>query len=263
MNHGLPVDERDRARTLDTKQSFLVQAPAGSGKTELLTRRVLKLLAEVDQPEEILAITFTKAATAEMRARVLHALHDAQAHPAGSDESELRKLARAALANDSVRGWHLLEQPERLNIQTIDAVCMSIAYRTPILSRLGGSLSPTDHPQPLYLLAARRTLARLGKDAEVSQALRALLQLRGTSLSDCETLIAGMLDKRDQWARVLPFGHDAIDWAEVRRRLDAPLRSHHARVLANVQLQFSKDTELARGTSRPGGPRLRQSGSRC
>ncbi len=67
-----PVDQSARAQTLETNKSFLVQAPAGSGKTELLTRRLLKLLAEVDEPEQILAITFTLAATAEMRERVLN-----------------------------------------------------------------------------------------------------------------------------------------------------------------------------------------------
>ena len=171
----LPPDQRERAQTLDTQQSFLVQAPAGSGKTELLTRRLLKLLAEVDEPEEILAITFTIAATAEMRARVLKALHGAE-NPASSDQDmEVAGLASAALANDKARGWNLLQQPQRLSILTIDAVCLTIAHETPLLSRLGGSLSPTDKPQPLYTLAARRTLARLGDDPELSLALRALL----------------------------------------------------------------------------------------
>ena len=52
----LPVDQSARARVLETNESFLVQAPAGSGKTQLLTRRLLKLLAEVDEPEQILAM---------------------------------------------------------------------------------------------------------------------------------------------------------------------------------------------------------------
>jgi ATP-dependent helicase/nuclease subunit A len=118
-----PVDQSARARTLETKESFLVQAPAGSGKTELLTRRLLKLLAEVDEPEQILAITFTLAATAEMRERVVKALQKARET---TDTGELQ-LARRALENDARRGWNLLQQPERLNIRTIDAVCLDIA----------------------------------------------------------------------------------------------------------------------------------------
>ena len=169
-----PVDESARARTLETSQSFLVQAPAGSGKTELLTRRLLKLLAEVDEPEQILAITFTLAATAEMRERVLKALQKARDYDRETSENSEIKLARGALENDARRGWNLLQQPERLNIRTIDAVCLAIAHETPLLSRLGGSLSPTDKPQPLYTLAARRTLARLGSEEPLSSALRRL-----------------------------------------------------------------------------------------
>ena len=110
----VPVDQRQRAQTLDTRQSFLVQAPAGSGKTELLIRRLLKLLAEVDEPEQILAITFTLAATAEMRARVLTALQHAAAGTRLDQEDV--QLAQAALANDQKRGWNLLQQPQRLHL---------------------------------------------------------------------------------------------------------------------------------------------------
>src|ERR1700733_4739347 len=83
----LPIDESQRQQTLETGRSFLVQAPAGSGKTELLTRRLLKLLAEGDEPEQILGITFPLAATAEMRQRVLKALQKARDTTASSDES--------------------------------------------------------------------------------------------------------------------------------------------------------------------------------
>ncbi len=241
-----PVDESERARTLATGESFLVQAPAGSGKTELLTRRLLKLLAEVDEPEEILAITFTLAATAEMRARVLKALHEAQTSRPSARENELSRLARAALENDRRRGWNLLQQPQRLSILTIDAVCLTIAHETPVLSRLGGSLSPTDKPQPLYALAARRTLARLGNEPALSSALSALLELRSTSLSACQKLIAGMLDKRDQWGRVLPLGQTVFDWQEVRDRLEQPLQRLHEQAMAKAQALFAHHPELER-----------------
>ena len=240
-----PVDESARAQTLETRQSFLVQAPAGSGKTELLTRRLLKLLAEVDEPEQILAITFTLAATAEMRERVLKSLHIAQDTAETSDEPQEIKLARRALENDGRRGWNLLQQPERLNIRTIDAVCLDIAHETPLLSRLGGSLSPTDKPQPLYTLAARRTLSHLGSKEPLSSALDALLQLRATSLPDCQKLIAEMLDKRDQWGRVLPLGQATLDWSLVREKLEAPLRRTHNEAIQKAQSLFARHPEHA------------------
>jgi ATP-dependent helicase/nuclease subunit A len=235
-----PVDQSARARTLETNESFLVQAPAGSGKTELLTRRLLKLLAEVDEPEQILAITFTLAATAEMRERVVKALQKARDTEEIGEELQ---LARNALAHDARRGWNLLQQPERLNIRTIDAVCLDIAHETPLLSRLGGSLSPTDKPQPLYTLAARRTLARLGGEEPLSSALTALLQLRGTSLPDCQKLIAEMLDKRDQWGPVLSLGQD---WPAVRTFLEAPLRRTHEEAFQKAQALFAGHTGLVR-----------------
>jgi len=242
-----PVDESARAQTLETRQSFLVQAPAGSGKTELLTRRLLKLLAEVDEPEQILAITFTLAATAEMRERVITKLHAARDTAETSDELQEITLARHALENDGRRGWNLLQQPERLNIQTIDAVCLTIAHETPLLSRLGGSLSPTDKPQPLYALAARRTLSHLGSEEPLSSALDALLQLRGTSLPDCQKLIAEMLDKRDQWGRVLPLAaQETLDWSKVRSKLEEPLRRTHDEAIQKTQLLFARHPELAR-----------------
>ncbi len=233
------LDAAPRDQALETQSSFIVQAPAGSGKTDLLTKRFLKLLSVVDEPEQILAITFTRAATREMRDRVVGALQQAQLTPEASE------AARAALKQDAARGWKLLQQPQRLNIQTIDSLCLTIASETPLLSRLGGSLSPTEHAEPLYALAARRTLARLGGDhEELSAAIRALLELRETSLGDCEQLIAGILAQRDQWGALLSFGPEP-DWAMVRDTLEAPFRREHERVIARAHALFSNYPEAA------------------
>ena len=71
-------DHARRREALDPRRSFIVQAPAGSGKTELLIQRYLGLLSTVDHAEEIIAVTFTRKAAGEMRERVLQALQDAQ-----------------------------------------------------------------------------------------------------------------------------------------------------------------------------------------
>lgn len=232
---GDPMDASARARALDPAQSFIVRAPAGSGKTELLTRRFLKLLSLVDEPEEILAITFTRAATAEMRGRVLRHLEGASRREPAPDEDQNLTLARSALARSESRGWCLLEQPHRLNIETIDSLSLRIAHNQPLLSRMGGAFSPSEHAAPLYAEAARRTLGALGSaGAELDHALAHLLQLRDNNLPNCENLLAGMLQRRDQWVRAFPLSGSMDDdaWDQARSRLEQPFREEVKRVHA-------------------------------
>jgi ATP-dependent exoDNAse (exonuclease V) beta subunit len=200
----------------------------------------------VDEPEQVLAITFTRKATAEMRMRVLEALASAARSgdpAAGEHERDVRRLAHAALAHAEARGWQLIEQPQRLNIQTIDSLALSIAYQTPLLSQLGGPLTPTEDVKPLYALAAERTLAHLGDPAEqeLADALAEMLKLRDANLMDCEALIAGMLARRDQWLLVLPvILRKERPWEELRAKLEEPFRREHETVIENLRREFSR-----------------------
>src|SRR5438128_10245764 len=90
------ADASARDRASDPRRSILLQAPAGSGKTTVLTERLLRLLSVVDQPEEILAITFTRKAAAEMRARVLKALRG-EVDTASAKGARVRQYAEQAL----------------------------------------------------------------------------------------------------------------------------------------------------------------------
>jgi ATP-dependent helicase/nuclease subunit A len=163
MTERTPADHRERTAALDITRSFIVQAPAGSGKTELLVRRYLRLLDTVEKPEEIIAITFTKKAAAEMRKRVMETLPS--------------------------------EIASRLRIQTIDSLCAALTRQMPVLARFGAQPAIAEDAVPLYEEAAARTLADFAPPA-----VRLLAHL-DNNIADASALLADMLARRDQWLR--------------------------------------------------------------
>ena len=105
------IDFDARQNALDITCSIAVQAPAGSGKTELLCLRFLKLLAACQYPEEVLAITFTKKAANEMAQRILNTLEWAQQIDPNSIDTQLDrdryKIASSVLEQDKKESWQL------------------------------------------------------------------------------------------------------------------------------------------------------------
>ncbi|MFO7877231.1 MAG: UvrD-helicase domain-containing protein, partial [Desulfovermiculus sp.] len=199
------ADTKQRATALDPERSFIVQAPAGSGKTELLTQRTLALLATVQAPEEVIAITFTRKAAGEMRGRILHALHRAAAgeQPLAEHEKTTLDLARNVLTRSQSLGWELASSPSRLRIQTIDSLCSGLVARMPLLSKLGGQVRIGDNPAQMYIWAAQATMAELDRDSPWSLSVRTLLAHLDNDLDKTCRLIAGMLPQREQWLRHL------------------------------------------------------------
>ena len=135
----LAGDQAARRRALDPASSFLVQAPAGSGKTELLIQRFLALLALVEAPEAVVAITFTRKAAGEMQDRILGDAGPRRSRPnagkAARDRLPLARPARARTGPPPRVGP--ADHPARLRIQTIDSLLRGITRQMPWLARLG------------------------------------------------------------------------------------------------------------------------------
>jgi ATP-dependent helicase/nuclease subunit A len=235
----LEKDTEARADSLDITRSLIVQAPAGSGKTTLLIQRYLRLLASVDEPESILAMTFTRKAAGEMLARVEQALAQA-ALPESSwpDDPSKRQtivLAHAALQHAQACGWQLSETPGRLRIQTIDGVHRSLAAAVPISAGGAGQLALAAQPMLLYREVARRSLREAELDPEWASISGRLFDHLDNAWVRVEDLLAKMLAQRARWLPHL-----------VGRRfeeLSEELSQGIAKVLRQLQAQLEQTFE--------------------
>ena len=199
-----PADFQQREKALDISRSWIVQAPAGSGKTGILVYRLLKLLAVAQKPEEVLAITFTKKAAKEMRDRLLELLQAANENQTSKDDYEQQglDLAKAVLANDVKHDWQLLDMPHRLNIETIDALCARLVSTMPWLSRLGDRPNTVDNADPHFEYAVEQLLLELlDENGDIHADLNELLLSLDNNFLKIRQLLKPMLVRRDQWLR--------------------------------------------------------------
>ena len=232
-------DEEARARAVDPRRSVILQAPAGSGKTTVLIERLLVLLAQADTPEEILAITFTRKAAAEMALRVAQVLQQPSA------------LAQAVRARSQARGWRLLENPNRLRIQTLDALNRALALQMPLAARGSGALGVLQQPQSAYRMAARRALLDAQSDPVLRPDAQRLFERMENDFGRCERLIAGMLAKRPHWLPHLVGDAAAHLATRVRASLEAVVEARLARTrqLLSAEL-LAEGVALGRATAR-------------
>jgi ATP-dependent exoDNAse (exonuclease V) beta subunit len=196
------TDQAARDAALDIERHLLLQAPAGSGKTTVLAQRFLRALASVDDPEQVLAITFTRKAAAEMRERVLLALEGTL--PASQPDRELWTTLRSAVLQQARRrSWTLEELPMRLRIQTIDSLCHEIARAMPLLGRMHQQLEIVDDATPAMLEAAAETLRLADGDHPLQADADLLLRRLDNDWERARGLLAAMLPTRNRWLPVL------------------------------------------------------------
>jgi ATP-dependent exoDNAse (exonuclease V) beta subunit len=245
-----PSDWQQRQQARDPERSCIVQAPAGSGKTELLTQRMLALLARVENPEEVVAITFTRKAAAEMNHRLVQRLRDAAqapaapaaaAEPLAEHEQISRDLALRVLENDRLRDWHLLEQSSRLRIRTIDSLCSELARQLPLLSGLGGGQQIAPDAEALYRAAAIRAMAAIEDAGDELQAdVVRLLDRYDNQYDRLVGLLTAMLGNREQWLGHLLAARvgDGFDRSGLERALLILVESQLREALENTPQQL-------------------------
>jgi len=201
----LQDDVQARIDALDVTRSFIVQAPAGSGKTELLIQRYLRLLSVVEHPEEVIAITFTRKAAAEMQLRVLEALRRRKGGdvPEQDHERKTYELAGKALEKSDASQWNLIGNPRRMRILTLDALNASIARAQPISSPGTGARVVIGAELKAVLQSASiATLDWLAEKGSMQAATVEVLQHVDNNTWIYASYLSQMLGTRDQW---LPF----------------------------------------------------------
>lgn len=195
------VDSAQRCHATDPSLSFIVQAPAGSGKTEILTQRYLRLLSTVKAPEQIVALTFTRKAASEMRERILFALQQAANHqPANSPHQQMTlDFAHKALHFDAHYHWNLLQQPSRLRVITIDSLCQSINQAIPLLEKQIAYAQITDKTSSHYLNAGRHCIQYALVTPHYQEAIKTLLLHVDNRQDRLLDLFSELLSQREQW----------------------------------------------------------------
>ncbi len=214
-------------RAADPRKSVWVEASAGTGKTKVLSDRVLRLLLSGVSPSKILCLTYTKAAAVEMNSRIAGrlsrwAVADAQTldkelaallgelPSSRSDYEELEAKARQLFAS-------LLDTPGGMKIQTIHSFCQEILKRFPLEAQVSPYFEVMDDRSAAEAVAAikQKLLQKIENepDSPAAQALGYLT--RKVSEYKFPEIMNGIADNRNKIIRLFGKYRDAGELLEV------------------------------------------------
>src|ERR1700730_8441489 len=204
---------RRQAEASDPAAAVFVAANAGSGKTHVLAQRVIRLMLDgggmgVD-PSKILCITFTKAAAANMAARVYDTLKDWIALDDKALDQAMREIGIADIdAAKRARARRLfaaaLDTPGGLKVQTIHAFCTRILQQFPFEADVAARFTVLEERAQAEMLE-RATLAVLleaagAPDSPLGRALkRAVAAAADTTVLEVVREAVGQRDKLLEW----------------------------------------------------------------
>ncbi len=226
MTSALSLVAAQQRKATDPTASAWVSANAGTGKTYVLVRRVLRLLLAGSAPDRILCLTFTKAAASEMANRLFRQL----ATWAVADVARLTKdlaglLGRAPTPAEIARTRTLfaaaIETPGGLKVQTIHGFCERLLQRFPLEAGLSPGFAVLDEQQQAALLEAS-TAAVLSEatsaEGPLLDALNRIVANAGEGTF--ETLLKTAINERDAIRELLLKAADADDpFTEIEARL--------------------------------------------
>ena len=220
------LTERFQRQATDPGASAWVSANAGTGKTYVLVRRVLRLLLSGSEPARILCLTFTKAAAAEMKNRLFQKLSDwatADGTRLTADLFELLGRSPSQTEQDLARTLFAasLESPGGLKVQTIHAFCERLLQRFPLEAGLSPGFSVLDQEQTDALLQASIEAVlteATGRPGPAQEALQTVIAHANEGQFD--GLLTEAVKQRDSIREVLRRATAGDDpFAEIEARL--------------------------------------------
>ncbi|MBU0456110.1 MAG: UvrD-helicase domain-containing protein, partial [Gammaproteobacteria bacterium] len=162
--------------------------------------------------------------------RILNALQNAQKQhePVDAHAQKTHRLAQAVLERDQQLKWHLLENPNRLRIQTMDSFCSHVVRHMPLLSEMGGISNITQDADELYQRAVEALFTEIDTHSEIEKDIEQVLAHLDNNVGYLHDLLVQMLAKRDQW---LPHIIDSPS----RESLEQGLRNINEEALDNLE----------------------------